>query len=149
MFVVDREHACVASESCRIFPRDQSAHLLHWKTRITRCDKSRFFRYWQRSGLKNLDKPKIFIKKNERNHAYHQFYPVLAKIRINRIRINRGLLYFSLFAIESAHHVMLFLWIGLKNVRVFCLKVSIGPLAVTRLEKMLNCHISSIVMAAR
>jgi len=25
-FVVDREHACVASESCRIFPRGQSVH---------------------------------------------------------------------------------------------------------------------------
>jgi len=34
------------------------------------------------------DKRKIFIKNNVRNHSYHQFYPVLAKIRINR-----GLLY--------------------------------------------------------
>jgi len=34
------------------------------------------------------DKPKIFIKKNVRNHSCHQFHPVLAKIRINR-----GLLY--------------------------------------------------------
>jgi len=25
---------------------------------------------------------KIFIKKNVRNHSYHQFYPVLAKIRL-------------------------------------------------------------------
>jgi len=41
-----------------------------------------FIRYWRRSGLKNRDKPKIFIKKNVRNHSYHQFYPVLAKIRI-------------------------------------------------------------------
>jgi len=32
----------------------------------------------------NPDKPKIFIKKNVRNHSNHQFYPVLAKIRINR-----------------------------------------------------------------
>jgi len=47
-----------------------------------------FIRYWRRSGLKSPDKPKIFIKKNLRNHSYHQFYPVLAKIRINR-----GLLY--------------------------------------------------------
>jgi len=52
-----------------------------------------FIRYWRRSGLKIPDKPKIFIRKNERNHSYHQFYPVLAKIQINRIRINRGLLY--------------------------------------------------------
>jgi len=38
-------------------------------------------------GKKN-DKPKIFIKNNVKYHPYHQFYPVLAKIRINR-----GLLY--------------------------------------------------------
>jgi len=42
---------------------------------------------------KNPDKRKIFIKNNVRNHSYHQIFPVLAKIRINRIRINRGLLY--------------------------------------------------------
>jgi len=47
-----------------------------------------FIRSWRRSGLKNPDKPKIFIKNNVRNHSYRQFYPVLAKIRINR-----GLLY--------------------------------------------------------
>jgi len=34
-----------------------------------------FIRYWQRSGLKNPDKAKIFIKENVRNHSYHQFYP--------------------------------------------------------------------------
>jgi len=38
-----------------------------------------FLRYWWRSGLKHPDKPKIFIKKNVRNHSYHQFYPVLAR----------------------------------------------------------------------
>ena len=43
-----------------------------------------FIRYWRRSGLKNPDKSKMFIKKNERNHSYHQCYPFLAKIRINR-----------------------------------------------------------------
>jgi len=47
---------------------------------------------WNEQTLSGIgedpDKPKIFIKKNERNHSYHQFYPVLAKIRINR-----GLLY--------------------------------------------------------
>jgi len=37
-----------------------------------------------------------FIRfRNIRNNSYHQFYPVLAKIRINRILINRGLLYLS------------------------------------------------------
>jgi len=50
--------------------------------------RANFIRHWRRSGLKNPDKPKIFIKKNVRSHSYHQFYPVLAKIRINR-----GLLY--------------------------------------------------------
>jgi len=50
-----------------------------------------FIQYWQRSGLKNPDKSNIFIKKNERNHSYHQFYPVLPKIRFNQ-----GLLYFKL-----------------------------------------------------
>jgi len=40
--------------------------------------------------IKNPDKPKIFIKKNVKNHSYHQFYPVLAKVRINR-----GLLYYQ------------------------------------------------------
>jgi len=45
------------------------------------------------------DKPKIFMKKNVRNHPYHQFYLVLVKIRINR-----GLLYFlngKLFAVDK------------------------------------------------
>jgi len=36
----------------------------------------------------DLGELQIFIKKNIRNHSYHQFYPVLAKIRIKR-----GLLY--------------------------------------------------------
>jgi len=39
-----------------------------------------FIRNWQRSGLKNPDKPEIFIKNNVKNHSYHQFYPVLMKI---------------------------------------------------------------------
>jgi len=44
------------------------------------------------SGIsEDPDKPKIFIKKNVKNHSYHQIYPVLAKIRINR-----GLLYFEI-----------------------------------------------------
>jgi len=44
------------------------------KIRITRCEKSRF----------SPVLAKIFIKKNVRNHSYHQFCPVLVKIRINR-----------------------------------------------------------------
>ena len=43
-----------------------------------------FIRHWRRSGLKNPGKPNIFVKKNVKNHSYHQFHPVLAKIRINR-----------------------------------------------------------------
>jgi len=36
------------------------------------------------SGIgEDPDKPKIFIKKKVTNHLYHQFHPVLAKIRIN------------------------------------------------------------------
>jgi len=54
-----------------------------------------FIGYWRRSGLKNLDKTKIFIEKNVRNHSYHQFLPVLMKTRINRTRINQGLLQYS------------------------------------------------------
>ena len=97
--VGDREHACVAPECCRIFPRGLSVHFKSataWKCRkirIKRCKKADFIRYWRRSGFKNPDKPKIFIKKKVWNHSYHRFYPVLAKIWINRIRINRGLLY--------------------------------------------------------
>ena len=59
-----------------------------------------FIRNWRRSRLKNPDKPKIFIKKNVRNHSYHQFYPVLAKIWITRIRINRVLLYVKVSSSE-------------------------------------------------
>jgi len=98
MFVGDREHASVAYESCRIFPSDRSVHLRKQqrgsaeKSGLQDVTRTNFSRYWRRSGLKNPDKPKIFIKKNVRNHSYHRIYPVLAKIRINRIRINRGLL---------------------------------------------------------
>jgi len=75
----------------RIFPRDQSVHFTE-KSVLRAVNRANFIRYWRRSGLKNPDKLKIFIKKNIRYHLYHQFYPVLAKIRINRFRINRGLL---------------------------------------------------------
>jgi len=61
------------------------------KSGLRDAKRAYFIRYWRRSGLKNQDKPKIFIKKNVRNHSYHQFYPVLAKIRINR-----GLLYVTI-----------------------------------------------------
>jgi len=94
MFVGDREHASVASESCRIFPSDRSAHLRTQqrgsaeKSGLQDVKKTNFIQYWRRSGLKNLDKPIIFMKKNVRNHSYYRIYPVLAQIRINR-----GLLY--------------------------------------------------------
>ena len=44
-----------------------------------------FFQYWQRSVLKNLDKRKIFIKKNIRNHSYHQIYPFWQRSRSNKV----------------------------------------------------------------
>jgi len=102
MFVVDREHASVASESCRIFHSDRSVHLRTQqcgnaeKPRLQDVKRTDFIRYWRRSGFKNPDKLKIFIKKNVRNHSYHQIYPVLAKIRINR-----GLLYIELTPIKN------------------------------------------------
>jgi len=46
------------------------------KSGLQDAKRADFIRYWWRSGLKNQDKPKIFIKKNVRNHSYHQFYPV-------------------------------------------------------------------------
>ena len=97
MFVGDREHAGVAF--------DQSVHLRTQKREsaeksglwdVKRAD---FIRYWRRSGLNNPDKPTIFIKKNVRNHSYHQIYPVWAKIRINR-----GLLYHWEFFRDNLFH---------------------------------------------
>jgi len=60
-----------------------------------------FIRHRRRSGLKIPDKPKIFIKKYVR-HSYHQFYPVLAKIRINR-----GLLYLQILSVHILLHLTL------------------------------------------
>ena len=55
-----------------------------------------FIRYWRRSGLKNPDKPKIFMKKNVRNHSsYRQFYPVLAKIRLTEV--------YCIYSMKSFH----------------------------------------------
>ena len=63
------------------------------KIRITRYEEQIL------SGIgEHPDKPKIFIKKNVRNHSYHQFYPVLAKIRINR-----GLLYVNILDVVYIH----------------------------------------------
>jgi len=76
------------------FSKDQSVHLRTQqrgsaeKSGLRDVKRPDFIRHWRRSGLKNSDKPKIFMKKNVRNHSYHQFHPVLAKIRIDR-----GLLY--------------------------------------------------------
>jgi len=61
------------------------------KSRLQDLKRAGFIWYWQRSGLKNPDKLKIFIKKNIRNHSYHQFYLILVKICINR-----GSLYINL-----------------------------------------------------
>ena len=61
-----------------------------WERRDGRRSESRAWRFADVDGLKNPDKTQIFIKKNIRNYSYHKFYPVLAKIRINRV-----LLYFQ------------------------------------------------------
>jgi len=66
------------------FPEASQCTYFTEKSGLRNVKRADFIRYWRRSGLKYPDKPKIFIKKNERNHSYHQFYPVLAKIRINR-----------------------------------------------------------------
>jgi len=39
------------------------------------------------------------MTKNVRKHSYHQFYPVLAKIRINR-----GLLYYQFLSLLQLHY---------------------------------------------
>jgi len=53
------------------------------------------------------------IKENVRNHSYHQFYPVSAKIRINR-----GLLYSALHQHKqpSAWNLIAFV---LSSIRIF------------------------------
>jgi len=53
------------------------------KSRLQGVKKTDFIWNWRKPRLKTMDQQKIFIKKNVRNHSYHQFYPVLAKIRIN------------------------------------------------------------------
>jgi len=60
------------------------------------------------SGIsEDPDKPKIFIKKNVKNHSYHQIYPVLAKIRINR-----GLLYFEIIYLGNDGFFVLYTNMG-------------------------------------
>jgi len=41
-----------------------------------------FIWYWRRSGLKNPDKPKIFTKKNVRNHSHHRFWRTSGLIEV-------------------------------------------------------------------
>jgi len=74
----------IAHPCCR--PVSALKNKTPWKGRKSGlCDEKRadFIRNSRRSGLKTPDKPKIFVKNSVRNHLYHQFYPVLAKIRIN------------------------------------------------------------------
>jgi len=84
------------------FSRDQSVHLKTQqrgraeKPGLRDVKRAGIIRYWRRSGLKNPDKPQMFKKKNVTSHSYHQFFPVLEKIRINR-----GLLYFLKFWFEE------------------------------------------------
>jgi len=68
------------------------------KSRLQDVKRADFIRYWGRSRLKNPDKPNIFIKKNVKNHSYHHIYLVLAKMQINRIQVNQGLLYIKKLA---------------------------------------------------
>jgi len=54
--VVDREQACVASESCRIFPKDQLLYLTQQRGRAKKSglrdvETADFIRCWRRSGL--------------------------------------------------------------------------------------------------
>jgi len=66
MFVVDRDHACVASESCRIFLKYQTVHLLHSKIRITRCKKSRFYPVLAKIRIKTFGYTEDFYKENRK-----------------------------------------------------------------------------------
>jgi len=76
-------------KSCQILPRDQS---VHFKNTTVSKSKNPDYEMWKEQILSGIgedpDKPKIFVKKDVRNHSYHTFYPVLAKIQINRLRIN-------------------------------------------------------------
>jgi len=44
------------------------------KSELRDAKRADFIRYWRRSGLKNPNEAKIFIKKNVRNHPYHQLW---------------------------------------------------------------------------
>jgi len=65
---------------------------VHKNLWIARYEKSRFYPVLGKIRIKNSGYTEDFYKVNVRNHSYRKFYPVLAKIWINRIRINRGLL---------------------------------------------------------
>jgi len=58
--------------------------------------------YWRRSGLKNPDKPNVFIKKNIRNHSYHQFYLVSVRSGLTKSGLTK--VYCS-----TAYHIKLVL----------------------------------------
>jgi len=90
MFVGDRERTCVVSESCRIFPRDPS---VHFNTPL-KYRKNPNYEMWKEQILSSIGedpdfqsgiKRRFLKRKTFRNHSYHKFCPVLAKIRINRV----------------------------------------------------------------
>jgi len=57
-----------------------------WQYNSVEVQKNPDYEMWKEKILSGIGedpgKPKIFTKKNVKNHLYHQFYPVLAKIRI-------------------------------------------------------------------
>jgi len=83
-----------------------------WKYRkiqITRCEKSRSYLDLAKIHIKKSGYAKDFIKKNVRNHLYHQCYLILIKIHIKSIRINQGLLYVCYcVSISAEYGIVLF-----------------------------------------
>jgi len=63
MFVVDHEHACVALKAAESFLKTSQCTYFTGKSGLRDVKRADFIWYWRRSGLKNLDKPKTFIRK--------------------------------------------------------------------------------------
>jgi len=103
-------------------PRDQSVHLRTQhrvsaaKSGLRDVKIADCIRYWRRSGLKDPDKPEFYTENREKSFV-PPVYAVLAKIRINRMRINRGLLYFRMTLTTVMH--------CLSNVYTSCLSENV------------------------
>ena len=122
---------CVASETAESFLEISKCT---WRTQqrgrakksgLQGTKRTDFIQCWQRLGLKNPNKLKIFIKKNVWNHLYHQCYPVFAKIWVNR-----GLLYEHEVKVEAFRPTLCLLCKFL---------VAISPCIL-----FANCNISSV-----